>query len=77
MKGVSHQHRIFGEGHAFRTAEGVIYRIKNTVTVNGIDLVVYETVRAAADPEPAAIPVKEFARLLQAQGAVLFSDPAE
>ena len=68
------QHRTFGEGHAFQTTDGVIYRVKDAVTVNGVDLVVYEIIRGSAKPEPVAKPVQEFARMLEAQGAVLWRD---
>jgi len=70
-----HPQRIFGEGHAFQTADGVIYRVKSAVTVNGVDLIVYEAIRGNASPEPAAIPVDDFAKMLTAQGAVLCRDP--
>jgi len=69
--------RSFDEGHAFQTADGVIYRVVRAVTVNGIDLIVYETICGKAAPESAAIPVKAFAKMLDAQGAVLCRDAPE
>jgi len=68
------RHRIFGAGDAFRAADGAVYRITRAVTVNGVDLIVYDTVRGGAPAEPAAIPVEEFANLLSAQGAVLIPE---
>ena len=64
----------FGAGHAFITADGLIYRVTNTVTVNGVDLVVYE-VMGGAGASPAAVPIAQFVRTLEAAGAVLCRDP--
>lgn len=76
MNSERRHHRIFGAGDAFRTADGVIYRITRAVTVNGVDLIAHEIIRDAAEVECAAVPVEDFANMLAARGAVLIPDPA-
>lgn len=73
---IERHHRFFGAGDAFRATDGVIYRISRAVTVNGVDLIAFETIRDAGSPEPAAIPVEDFVKMLAAQGAVLIPYPA-
>ena len=72
-----HHDRSFGEGHAFRTASGVVYRILRAVSVNGVDLIVYETIDDAAHTESAAMPMEDFTRMLTVQKAVLITLASE
>jgi hypothetical protein len=66
-----HHERRFGEGHAFRTPAGLVYRILRSVAVNGIELIVYETIRDAVRIQSTAAPIKEFAEMLIVEQAIL------
>jgi hypothetical protein len=81
---MEHFHRTFAEGDAFQVAGGAFLRVDRLVTVNGIELVIYQTVHQAVrdrrfnnttNQESAAIPKADFAKMLAAQRAVSVADP--
>jgi hypothetical protein len=81
---MEHFHRTFAEGDAFQVADGAFLRVDRLVTVNGIELVIYQTVHEAirdrrfnkaTNQESAAVPKVDFAKMLEAQGAISVADP--
>jgi hypothetical protein len=85
MKKTAGPSQIFHNGNAFAAADGQIYRVERLVTVNGVELVIYQIIDEIKDRRykvagqgSAAVPTAEFARMLTARSAVFIADlPAD
>jgi hypothetical protein len=52
-------------------------RILRSVSVNGVELIVFETIHNAVCTDSTAMPVEDFARMLAAEKAVLITLASE